>query len=55
MQVGLLSLKIVEQGRRDHKMPKIKIGGKTKHFSYTKKGIAAYKKAKKKKVGGKHG
>jgi len=33
-------------------MPKLKTkSGKTKHYSYTKKGIAAYKKAKKKKNG----
>jgi hypothetical protein len=27
-------------------MPKVKVDGKTKHFSYDKKGIAAAKKAK---------
>ena len=30
-------------------MPKIKVGGKVKHFPYTKKGRVAAKKAKKKK------
>ena len=30
-------------------MPKLKVKGKVKDFSYTKKGIASYKKAKKKK------
>lgn len=27
-------------------MPKVKVGGKTKHYPYTKKGKAAAKKAK---------
>ena len=27
-------------------MPKVKVGGKTKHFPYTKKGYADAKKAK---------
>ena len=27
-------------------MPKVKVGGKVKHFPYTKKGAAAAKKAK---------
>jgi len=29
-------------------MPKVKVGGKVKHFPYTKKGKAAAKRAKKK-------
>ena len=29
-------------------MPKVKVGGKVKHFPYTKKGKAAAKKASKK-------
>jgi len=28
-------------------MPKVKVGGKVKHFPYTKKGMEAAKKAKK--------
>lgn len=30
-------------------MPRLKTKGKTKHFAYTKKGYAAYDKAKKEK------
>jgi hypothetical protein len=30
-------------------MPKLRVGKRVKHFSYTKKGIAAYRRAKRKK------
>lgn len=44
--MGLIRGNISEKGGR--KMPKVKVGGKVKHFPYTKAGRKAAAKAKKK-------